>query len=291
MYSIFHIDGGIGKNILATSVISSLKKSDPDRNIIIVSGWPQVWFNNPNVYEIYSFSTIANFYKNFIKEKDVKIFRQEPYYTEDYLLKKSHLIESWCKMIGIKWDKSSPKIYLSPLEIEYAKINLLKDVTKPIMIIQSNGGSQNNIRPYSWYRDLSYDIVKEVVDHYKNDYTIFQMGYKEQVIVDGCLKLSGELREMMAAFLFSNKRLLIDSFGQHTCAALGLKSVVCWIGNDPDVLGYKSNINLLPSANKIFDTLHSSYLEDADISGNPIQYPYDTLDLFKSKDIITALES
>ena len=34
MYSIFHIEGGIGKNILATAVVSSLKKSDPERQIM-----------------------------------------------------------------------------------------------------------------------------------------------------------------------------------------------------------------------------------------------------------------
>ena len=28
MYSIFHIEGGIGKNVLATAVIESLKKTD-----------------------------------------------------------------------------------------------------------------------------------------------------------------------------------------------------------------------------------------------------------------------
>lgn len=125
MYSIFHIDGGIGKNILATSVISSLKKSDPDRNIIIVSGWPQVWFNNPNVYQIYSFTTIANFYKNYIKEKDVKIFRQEPYYTEDYILRKSHLIESWCKMINIKWDKFPSLFTLNELNRGFTSLTFL----------------------------------------------------------------------------------------------------------------------------------------------------------------------
>ena len=34
MYSIFHIEGGIGKNILATAVIESLKKTDPDRSAL-----------------------------------------------------------------------------------------------------------------------------------------------------------------------------------------------------------------------------------------------------------------
>ena len=70
MYSIVHIEGGIGKNILATSVVSSLKKFDSERKIIIVSAWPQVWFNNPNVFQVFPFGQLANFYKNYIKDKD-----------------------------------------------------------------------------------------------------------------------------------------------------------------------------------------------------------------------------
>jgi hypothetical protein len=92
MYSIFHVEGGIGKNILATAVVSSLKQSDPERNIIIVTAWPQVWFNNPNIYQIYPFGQVANFYKNFIYKKDVKIYRHEPYHCQDYILSNKHLI-------------------------------------------------------------------------------------------------------------------------------------------------------------------------------------------------------
>ena len=75
MHSIFHIEGGIGKNILATSVVSSLKTSDPDRKIIVVTAWPQVWFNNPDIYQVYQLGQIANFFKNFIQDKNTKIFR------------------------------------------------------------------------------------------------------------------------------------------------------------------------------------------------------------------------
>lgn len=73
MFSIFHIEGVIGKNISATAVIESLKKSDSEREIIIVSDWPQVWFN---------------IYKNYIKDKDTKMFRIDPHHTEDYMLNK-----------------------------------------------------------------------------------------------------------------------------------------------------------------------------------------------------------
>jgi len=36
-YLVFHIEGGIGKNIMATAVVKAVKKQHPDREIIVVS--------------------------------------------------------------------------------------------------------------------------------------------------------------------------------------------------------------------------------------------------------------
>lgn len=288
MYSIFHVEGGIGKNILATAVVSSLKQSDPERNIIIVTAWPQVWFNNPHVYQIYPFGHQANFYKSFIYKKDVKIYRHEPYHCQDYILGTKHLVEIWCDLIGVKWDGTSPKLYFSPLELEYLKLKMFQNVTKPIFLLHTNGGGGNS-RPYSWYRDLPYQNSKDIVDHFRNDYHIYQLGYENQDLIEGCNRLTLDTREILASVLFTDKRLLIDSFSQHASAALGLRSVVCWIGNKPSVLGYSSNINLKPNVEPVYDTYHSSYLEDFDIGGNPVQYPYDRLKIFDSAEIIKSI--
>lgn len=289
MYSIFHIEGGIGKNILATSVVSSLKSSDPNREIIVVSAWPQVWFNNPDVFQIYPIGQVANFYKNYIKDKDTKVYRLEPYHTEDYILNKKHLIKIWCDLLGVEWNGSGPRLYFSPLELEYLKIKMLNGVTKPIFLLHTNGGGQQG-RPYSWYRDLPTPNVMDVVEYFSNDYHIYQMGYENQQLMKGCHKLTLDTREILAAVNFSQKRLLIDSFSQHASAAFGLKSIVCWIGNNPTVLGYNTNINLKPNVDPVFDTLHSSYLDDFDIGGNPIQYPYDSLKLFDSNELIKEIK-
>jgi hypothetical protein len=289
-YSILHIEGGIGKNILATAVVSSLKSSDPERNIIVVSAWPQVWFNNPDVYQIYPFGQVANFYKNYIYKQDVKIYRHEPYHSEDYILNKKHLINVWCDLIGIKWNGNGPKLYFSPLEIEYLKLKMLQNVSKPIFILHTNGGG-GNARPYSWYRDLPFQNSKDVVDYFKNDYHIYQLGYEGQDLIDGCHRLTLDTREILGSVMISQKRLLIDSFSQHASVALGVKSVVCWIGNKPDVLGYDTNINIKPNVEPVYDTLHSSYIEDFDIGGNPIQFPYDRLKIFDSSEIIQNLLS
>ena len=234
MYSIFHLEGGIGKNILATAVISSLKKSDTERKIIVVTAWPQVWFNNPNVFQVFQLGAAFNFYKNYIQDQDVKIYRQEPYHTEGYILKKQHLILSWCEMIGVKWDGTSPKLYFSPLELEFIRMKILNGVTKPIFLLHTNGGGAGG-RPYSWYRDLPYKTALDVVNYFKSDYHIYQIGYEGQSMVEGATRLNLDTREILAAPFFSKKRLLIDSFSQHASAALGVSSVVCWIGNDPTV--------------------------------------------------------
>jgi hypothetical protein len=289
-YSILHCEGGIGKNILATSVVSSLKTSDPERNIIVVTAWPQVWFNNPDVFQIYPFGQQANFYKNFIFDKDVKIYRQEPYHTEDYILNKGHLITIWCQLLGITWNGNPPKLYFSPLEVEYLKLKMLQNVQKPVFLLHTNGGGGNS-RPYSWYRDLPFQNSLDIVNHYKNDYHIYQLGFEGQDLIEGCTRLQLDTREILGSVMFSQKRLLIDSFSQHASVALGLKSVVCWVGNKPGVLGYQSNINIFPNVEPVYDTFHSSYLEDFDIGGNPIQFPYDRLKIFDSNEIINALNT
>lgn len=287
MYSIFHIEGGIGKNILATAVVSTLKQSDLDRKIIIVTAWPQVWFNNPDVFQVYPFGHLANFYKNFVIGQDVKIFRQEPYHSEGYILKKEHLIISWCRICGLEYDGSNPRLYFSPLELEYIRLKILKDVNKPILLLHTNGGS--NGRPYSWHRDIPHQNVLDVVEHFKSSHHIYQIGYEDQNLVEGCVRLNLDTREILASPLFSSKRLLIDSFTQHAAAALGAPSSVCWIGNKPKVLGYNIHNNLLPESEPKFDTYHSSYLEDFDISGHPVQFPFDTIKLFDSQKIIESL--
>jgi len=289
MYSIFHIEGGVGKNVLATAVVSSLKKSDPERKIIITTAWPAVWFSNPNVDQIFVLGQTANFYKNFIKDQDVKIYRQEPYNHENYILNKEHLILTWCKLCGVQWDQTGPQLYFSPLELEFIKLKYFANIKKPVMIIQSNGGGPGSPRPYSWYRDLPFQTVQEVVNYFKNDYFIYQLGFENQLLAEGATRLTGDLREMLGVFPFSRKRLLIDSFGQHACVSFNLPSVVCWIGNNPDVLGYNLHKNIKPSVEPVLDTLHSSYMDDADIGGNPIQYPYNTLNIFDSTQIINEI--
>ena len=70
-YIVFHIEGGIGKNIMATAVVKAIKKQHPDREIIIVSPHSGLWLNNPDIYRIYLMGQTPYFYEDFIKDKDI----------------------------------------------------------------------------------------------------------------------------------------------------------------------------------------------------------------------------
>ena len=49
MNVIFQINGGIGKVVASTVVCKSIKAKYPDCKLIVVSGYPDVFLNNPNV--------------------------------------------------------------------------------------------------------------------------------------------------------------------------------------------------------------------------------------------------
>jgi uncharacterized phage-like protein YoqJ len=44
-YIVWHIQGGLGKNIAATSLLKSLQEKYDDRKIVIVASYPEVFLN------------------------------------------------------------------------------------------------------------------------------------------------------------------------------------------------------------------------------------------------------
>ena len=60
---IFTINGGIGKCIVATAVCSAFKKKYPNDNLIVVSGYPEVFINNINVYKSLAWGSLSYFYQ------------------------------------------------------------------------------------------------------------------------------------------------------------------------------------------------------------------------------------
>ena len=289
-FAVWHIEGGHGKGILATAVIEAFKKQYPDHKIIVVTAWEAPWLYNPNVYRVYNFGNTPYFYDNYIFE-DTLIFRIDPYHTQSHILQKTQLIKTWCDLYQIPYNNEMPKLYINPREIEIARDKIKPDQGKPILLLQTHGGAPNQYSRKSWARDMPMEIAQTLVNYYSKSYRILHIKREDQPELIGVEPLLLPHRETYATFTFSEKRLFIDSFSQHTAAALGLPSVVCWIANKPSVFGYELHKNIFPNKEVINYFDKYSYMEHYDITGNAQQFPFDNVNVFDVNEIVSVMKT
>jgi hypothetical protein len=276
-YIVWHIQGGLGKNIAATSLLTSLKEKYEDRKIVVVASYPEVFLNHSSVYRVYKLGNTQYFYDDYIKDKDTIIFRQEPYYQTNHILKKSHLIENWCDLLGIEYTNQTPSISLNlPQKRSITKWQR----EKPILVIQTNGGPLNSAQAYSWTRDIPFDISQSLVKGFEKTHHIIQICKPSSRQLTGVEVVNGELsaNDLFSILLASDKRILIDSCLQHAAAALNLKSNVIWVGTSPNNFGYDIHNNITPNLPTDTVKLIDSYLFDYSFEGPNHECPYMSID-------------
>lgn len=285
-YLILQIEGGIGKNVVATSVVRAASKQYQDRKIIVLTAHPDIWLCNPRVYKVLEFGKTPYFFQDYIQNKDTILMLQEPYRNEDYIYKRKHLSQIWCEMYNIKWDGEKPELYFTNLEYDFVQTLINKQ--QPIFLIQAFGGAQGQPHKYSWARDLPPQIAQQVVDEMKKNYRVIQIRRDDQIALTGCEYLSLNPRQLAMAIMLSDKRLFIDSYMQHAAASLGLSSTVVWVVNSPNVLGYDIHKNIDSKFND--GSLRNSMYEAYDIIGDPINLASIPNDLFDVNKILETLK-
>lgn len=283
---VFFLQGGIGKHIAATAVAENISKNFPDRKLIVVCPYPEVFINNPYIYRIYRSTTAQYFYEDFIKNKDVMFFGNEVYQSNEYVVQNKHLIEAWCNMFGLKYTGENPKLFLNYAEVFNAAKRYNKN--KPILVLQTDGGPEGS--NYNWARDLPEFLVRDLIGSLKDKYHIYHIARQDQPSYEGSEKITLNFRDLFCLLTLSSKRLLIDSFAQHASAALMLPSVVCWIGTSPDKLGYNihKNIQAKESA-KMFTHNIDGIVMEKEFIGLPHQCDYNLLESFNKEEILSYL--
>lgn len=288
-YLVWHIEGGLGKNIAATSLISSIKQKHPDRKIILVVSYPEIFLNFPEVERVYAVGHTPYFYQDYIEDKDTLVYRHEGYFQTKHISKQQHLIESWCELFELEYTNQTPVLLLNMVQ---QRMTYSWQREKPIMVIQTNGGPLNDNRIYNWTRDMPPLIAAELVNFYSKDYHIIQICRNEREALPGAEAIYQPLSnfELLTVLAVSQKRILIDSSLQHAAAAMKLPSTVLWVGTSPKVFGYELHSNIQAKPPKYQPKLISSYLYDYDFTGEPIQCPYDDVfEMFDFKQIIDTV--
>ena len=287
-YVLFQINGGIGKCIAATAVCSAIKKKFPERELIVVSGYPEVFLNNPNVKKSYAFGNVSYFYQDYVEGKDIEVLLHDPYLTTDGVKEYKHLIEIWCDLYNLPYNNEKPELFITQRELDAYQSQVRVD--KPIMIMQTNGGGDVN-KPYSWARDLPSVAVLPIIEEFRNYYAIVHVRREEQQSYQNTIQLTGNLRHVLAVTMLSEKRLVIDSFLQHALAALNLPAVACWVVNTPKLFGYDLHTDIFANPFSVQPELRNAFLHKFNIGGDDMEFPYNNeREIFDVDAIIKALK-
>lgn len=289
-YIVWHIEGGLGKNVAATALIADVKKKWNDRKLILVVSYPEVFLNHPDIYRVYRVGMTSYFYDDYIKDKDTIVFRHEPYFQSSHIMKQKHLIHNWCDLLQIDWSNQQPILFPNMIQRDLM-YSWKRD--RPVMVIHTNGGAIDNQSLYSWTRDIPYGLGQAIVDKYSSRYHIIQVGRDERQALKGVEFVNRMMtnHELFSLLVASEKRVLIDSCLQHAAAALKLKSAVLWIGTSPVVFGYDLHSNLVAAKPPGNVKMVDSYLFDYSFEGIIHECPYNDLaEMFNTKDVFATID-
>lgn len=288
-YIVWHIEGGLGKNIAATALVQSLTKKYSDRKLVIVASYPEVFLNHPDIYRVYKLGSTQYFYDDYIKDKDTIVFKHEPYHETNHILKRKHLIANWCKIMDLKYEFQTPQLNFNFVH-QRNSLKWKRDL--PILVIQTNGGPLSSTLEYSWTRDIPYALALQIVNKYKDTHYIVQICKPSSMNIPGVEVLDQPISamDMFTLLAVSDKRILIDSSLQHAAAALNLKSTVFWIGTNPTNFGYSLHDNIIANTPTNTTKLIDSYLFDYSFEGITHECPYYSLEeMFDIKKIIETI--
>lgn len=293
-YSVFHIEGGIGKNIVATNVARNIKKTYPDRELVVVSPYPEVFVHNPDVYRVYKTGMCPYFYEDFIKGKDTIVFKHEPYNSNEVITRKSSLAKAWCKTLDLEYDVNKPVLHFNQIEQQNALL-LQQSYSngKPMVAVQINGGTGSSPRHinFNWFRDLPPQYVQPIINKYKDIFTFVQIKANHQIQLENCTQVDLSLREIFLLLSQCKTALTIDSVTQHVMACFNKPSLVCWVGNSPIVYGYSVHTNVMSNLEFNHDNLES-YLDPYPLQtqGHQCPHNYDAGTLFNQETLDREFE-
>lgn len=246
---LLHIQGGIGKCIMATAVIRSYKKANPGQEILVISGYPEVFVNNPDVSRNLSFNT-PYLWKDYYSQPDVRIYAGDPYFSSSWIKnEEKHLIDIWCEEIGVPSVQKTPLLFFSGPEVD--ELQKMIQTDKPLVVVQSTGGA--NAAARAWSRNPPTVEFDEFLGTYKDTHFVVHLCVPETPPLQNVHQRIDNLNRRQAIMLihYCNEFVGIDSFGMHARAANpNTRSTTIFLPLAESVkrLGYDKFRNITPRA-------------------------------------------
>ena len=244
------IEGGIGKQVAFTAIIDALVKKDKEK-IQVHSPYVDIFGGNTNVKFALDANSIHLQDKRILDSQNICYC--EPY-KANFIKGEYHIIQSYCKLFGVKYDeKMRPRMYTDHYKEGAKKIAGDDD----FIVIQFSGGQApagfNAANPYNSNdptRNYHPHLAQKVIDRIKEK-------YEDLKILNFSLPNEPKYEQTEKPELMPFAQwheilklpnckgfISVDSCLNHFARSAGRKGVVIWGGTRWPQFGYKDNINI-----------------------------------------------
>jgi len=238
---VVQVDGGIGRVICSLPALEQLSKK---RRVIVLTSFPEVFFNNPCIYKAYNLNR-EYLWDDVIKHGE--FVYPEPYFNHMYYNQKHHLIQSFNYILtGKAGSVTTGSICLTHDEkvwaSEFITTRRQEFEGKKIVLLQCFGSGakiEDNKICDSSYRSLPTEVVDKICENTNHLYinaSHIHMNYANVWQQDFTT------RQLIALTAYCDFIVSVDSFLIHAAAVFNKKSVVFFGGTDLRNLGYPDNI-------------------------------------------------
>jgi hypothetical protein len=290
---IARVEGGLGKNIMFTSLLRKLKDKYLD-GVHLTTSYPPVFMNNDLVTSLNQFEKLN--YKEIKEDPETFICFEEPYSDKSFLKKESHLIDIWSRLLDLEnlenGMDSSPELFFSEedkkqFEILYNTIRFqIND--NPFILIQLTGGQSpisydqgggNSIYNYSredlqraYPMHLTVKLIKELKKAFPR-HVLMRYGLPNEIVpfdVKDYIYSPPDMGYKYFSLLAERayKVITIDSSLQHLAAAVKVPSYVIWGETSPKIFGYSIHANIIENQKE-----SCSYWNTVGTYNNNINFP------------------
>jgi len=234
--------GGIGDVILLTPALREIKRSSPESVLIVHAIHKKhrdVLLHNPHIDILRIESKPLVDCVRFLRKNGYLPVRYRvPSYGEyapSLWVPPKHATEVIAELFDVQLSHSTPELFLTPTEEEFAK-KALEGLKLPIAIHTRSSRIHKDWPERKWQSLVS-----------RNPHCSFvELGVCGERILDGTVDLPSdmEVRHDFALLKHCRAFVGIESCFAHAAAALGVPGVVLFGSSSPNTWGYPSSLNL-----------------------------------------------
>jgi ADP-heptose:LPS heptosyltransferase len=228
MKNLYVVMGGLGKNLLWTSLIPSLCNKDKVDKISVMTPWPFLFKTNEQIENV---EPIVGWkYESRLTKYD-NIIYHEPYFSNYLKSEKMHILDDWATGYNIEPVIPNPHINIK----QPYKYELSEPLTKSYCVVQFNGGAlqggENKINP----RDYRLDLVQKLISRIQRqmDLEVVCFRYDKEPRPSDTITFTANEENTLGIVSVIDKAefvICIDSALMHFAATTnkGKKTIVLW---------------------------------------------------------------